>query len=89
MGRQTYFRDFGRAVKWGVAVGGSGLAMPEHLADEIEAVAAQYGDRREAVRAGPDLKRLITLAPTVVGRVGTRSLGSRAEVQAMPLAHVV
>jgi hypothetical protein len=33
----------------GVALGGSGLTMPEHLADEIEAVAARHGDRGEAV----------------------------------------
>jgi hypothetical protein len=33
----------------GVALGGSGLTMAEHLANEIEAVAAGYGDRGEAV----------------------------------------
>jgi hypothetical protein len=33
----------------GVALGGSGLTMPEHLANEVEAVAARHGDRGEAV----------------------------------------
>ncbi len=33
----------------GIALGGSGLTMPEHLANDIEAVAAGYGDRGEAV----------------------------------------
>jgi hypothetical protein len=33
----------------GIALGGSGLAMPEHLADEIQTSPARYGDRGEAV----------------------------------------
>ena len=33
----------------GVALGGSELAMPKYLADEVEAVAARYGDRGKAV----------------------------------------
>jgi hypothetical protein len=33
----------------GIALGGSGLPMLKHLADEIEAVAARDGDRGEAV----------------------------------------
>jgi hypothetical protein len=48
----------GRAVRNGangvicqmrVPLGGAGLAVPEHLADEIEAVAARHGNRGEAV----------------------------------------
>ena len=33
----------------GVALGGSGLTMPEYVADEVKAVAARYSDRGEAV----------------------------------------
>jgi hypothetical protein len=33
----------------GVAFGGSGLTMPEHLANEIEAVTTGHGDRGDAV----------------------------------------
>jgi hypothetical protein len=33
----------------GIALGGSGLTVPEHLANEIKAVAARDGDRGEAV----------------------------------------
>jgi hypothetical protein len=36
----------------GVALGGSGLTPPEHLADEVEAVAARYGDRGEEMPRG-------------------------------------
>ena len=39
----------GFVLQMGVALGGWGLTMPEHLADKIEAVAARHGDRGEAV----------------------------------------
>jgi hypothetical protein len=36
-------------LQMGIALGSLGLTMPEHLADEVEAVVARYGDRGEAV----------------------------------------
>jgi len=36
-------------LQMGVALGGSGLRLPEHLADEIETISARLGDRGEAV----------------------------------------
>ena len=39
----------GVVLQVSVALGGSGLTMPKYLADEVEAVAAGYGDRGEAV----------------------------------------
>jgi hypothetical protein len=39
----------------GIALGGSGLTMPEDLADEVEAVAVSGGDRGDSrVAAGVD-----------------------------------
>jgi hypothetical protein len=54
-GRDPFGRPVGDSaervvLQMGVALGGSGLTMPEHLADEGEAVAARYGDRGKAVR---------------------------------------
>jgi hypothetical protein len=39
----------GSAFKLRVALGGSGSAMPEDLADAVEAVAARHGDRGEEI----------------------------------------
>ena len=39
----------GVVLQMGVPLGGWGLTMPEHLAEEVAAVAAGYGDRGEAV----------------------------------------
>jgi hypothetical protein len=39
----------GSSFKCAVPLGGAGLAVPEHLADEVVAVAARHGDGGEAV----------------------------------------
>jgi hypothetical protein len=39
-------------LQMSVPLGGAGLAVPDYLADEIEAVAARHGDRGEAVPKG-------------------------------------
>jgi len=39
----------GFVLQMGVTLGGWGLTMPEHLANEVEAVAARHGDEAKLV----------------------------------------
>jgi hypothetical protein len=52
----------GVVLQMGVPLGGWGLTMSEHLADEVEAVAARYGDRGEAV---PKVMNATSSSPAV------------------------
>ena len=65
-------------LQMGIALGGSGLTMAKYLADEVEAVAAGYGDRGEAV---PKVMNADIVEPgRPRGRVATAS-GCRRNVR--------
>ena len=70
----------GVVLQMGVPLGGWGLTMSEHLADEVEAVAARYGDRGEAV---PKVMNATSSSPAVAR---TRCQGSGQNIRTAFLA---
>jgi hypothetical protein len=70
----------GVVLQMGVALGGSGLTMPEHLADKIEAVARLTGDRGGSV---PKVMNADIVEP---GAPRTRCQGSGQNIRTAFLA---